>query len=75
MIGRIRFQRAATVLPALLLIMAGMSSCSENEDVNDVPVPSAKGTAVEFALGMAGTRLTRRQGQPSWLPEYRQACA
>lgn len=53
-IGRIRFQRAATVLPALLLIMAGMSSCSENEDVNDVPVPSAKGTGVEFALGMAG---------------------
>lgn len=54
MIGRIRFQRAATVLPALLLVMAGMSSCSENEDVNDVPVPSAKGTGVEFALGMAG---------------------
>lgn len=54
MIGRIRFQRAATVLPALLLIMAGMSSCSENEDLNDVPVPSAKGTGVEFALGMAG---------------------
>lgn len=54
MIGRIRFQRAATVLPALLLIMAGMSSCSENEDVNDVPVPTAKGTGVEFALGMAG---------------------
>ena len=54
MIGRIRFQRAATVLPALLLIMAGMSSCSENEDVNDVPVPSAEGTGVEFALGMAG---------------------
>lgn len=54
MIGKIRFQRAATVLPALLLIMAGMSSCSENEDVNDVPVPSAKGTGVEFALGMAG---------------------
>ncbi len=53
-IGRIRFQRAATVLPALLLVMAGMSSCSENEDVNDVPVPSAKGTGVEFALGMAG---------------------
>lgn len=53
-IGRIRFQRAATVLPALLLIMAGMSSCSENEDVNDVPVPSAEGTGVEFALGMAG---------------------
>ena len=43
MIGRIRFQRAAIVLPALLLIMAGMSSCSENEDVNDVPVPSAEG--------------------------------
>ena len=54
MIGRIRFQRAATVLPALLLVMAGMSSCSENEDVNDVPVPTAKGTGVEFALGMAG---------------------
>lgn len=54
MIGRIRFQRAATVLPALLLVMAGMSSCSENEDVNDVPVPSAEGTGVEFALGMAG---------------------
>lgn len=54
MIGRIRFQRAATVLPALLLVMAGMSSCSENEDVNDVPVPSAKGTGVEFSLGMAG---------------------
>lgn len=54
MIGRIRFQRATTVLPALLLIMAGMSSCSENEDVNDVPVPSAEGTGVEFALGMAG---------------------
>lgn len=96
MIGRIRFQRAATVLPALLLITAGMSSCSENEDVNDVPVPTAKGTGVEFALGMAGwnesgaephrdarmpqrsrrkDRLTRRQGQPSWLPEYRQAYA
>ncbi len=54
MIGRIRFQRAAAILPALLLITAGMSSCSENEDVNDVPVPSAKGTGVEFALGMAG---------------------
>lgn len=54
MIGRIRFQRAATVLPALLLVMAGMSSCSENEDVNDVPVPSAEGTGVEFSLGMAG---------------------
>ena len=54
MIGKIRFQRAATVLPALLLVMAGMSSCSENEDVNDVPVPSAEGTGVEFALGMAG---------------------
>lgn len=54
MIGRIRFQRAAAILPALLLITAGMSSCSENEDVNDVPVPSAEGTGVEFALGMAG---------------------
>ena len=54
MIGRIRIQRAAAILPALLLITAGMSSCSENEDVNDVPVPSAKGTGVEFALGMAG---------------------
>lgn len=54
MIGRIRFQRAATALPVLLLVMAGMSSCSENEDVNDVPVPSAEGTGVEFALGMAG---------------------
>lgn len=54
MIGRIRFQRAAAILPALLLVMAGMSSCSENEDVNDVPVPSAEGTGVEFALGMAG---------------------
>lgn len=54
MIGRIRFQRAAAILPALLLIMAGMSSCSENEDVNDVPVPSAEGTGVEFSLGMAG---------------------
>lgn len=54
MIGRIRFQRAAAILPALLLITAGMSSCSENEDVNDVPVPTAKGTGVEFSLGMAG---------------------
>ena len=54
MIGRIRFQRAAAILPALLLITAGMSSCSESEDVNDVPVPTAKGTGVEFALGMAG---------------------
>ena len=54
MIGRIRLQRAAAILPALLLITAGMSSCSESEDVNDVPVPTAKGTGVEFALGMAG---------------------
>ena len=63
MIGRIRFQRAATVLPALLLVMAGMSSCSENEDVNDVPVPSAEGTGVEFSLGMAGWNESRTEAR------------